>query len=123
PFNTSHSGRSSAALWASQSQRVLRDRVTPKRASMRSQRYSGRWSQNLLTITWASSPGPASPRAIGEGGREAVTNVEAVGVTGISAVVVGSFNSAPENGVAAVSGVASAVWLPACRRFSQQGQA
>src|SRR5258705_12817442 len=35
---------------------------------MRSSRYSGRWSVYLLTIRWASSPGPASPLAIGVAG-------------------------------------------------------
>src|SRR3954447_26751747 len=53
---------------------------------MRSQRYSGRWSQNLLTMTWASSPGPARPRAMGAGGRGAVVNVDTAAGFGASAV-------------------------------------
>ena len=123
PFNNSHSGRSRAALCANQSHIVLRDRVTPKRALMRSQRYSGRWSQNVLTIGCVSSPGPARPRAIGEGRREAVRNVETIGGTGIGTVVAVSFNSAAANAVVAVFGVVGAAGVPACRRFSQQGQA
>ena len=90
---------------------------------MRSQRYSGRWSQNVLTIGCVSSPGPARPRAIGEGRREAVRNVETIGGTGIGTVVAVSFNSAAANAVVAVFGVVGAAGVPACRRFSQQGQA
>src|SRR5262245_29916069 len=93
---------------------------------MRSQRYSGRWSQNLLTMTWASSPAPARPRATGEGGRGTVRNVDAAGVTGIRHVAAGSSNSATEGAAVAVFGVAlagGATGVPACRCFSQQGQA
>src|SRR5262249_20120741 len=111
------------------SQRVLRDRLTPKRASMRSQRYSGRWSQNLLTMTWASSPGPARPRAMGEGGRGAVRNVDTAGCTGARYVAAVSVNADTENdadavfGVSGAEGAAGATGAPAWRCFSQQGQA
>lgn len=38
---------------------------------MRLCRYSGRWSQYLLTITWASNPAPATPRLTGRMGAAA----------------------------------------------------
>src|SRR5690349_6090458 len=105
---------------------VLRAKSTPKRASMRSLRYSGRWSQNLLTIRWASRPGPARPRGIGDSGRGAVRKVEVVGFSGIRLIVAGSFHSAAENDLAAVFAVAAAgaaAGMPAWRCFSQAGQA
>src|SRR4051794_4245166 len=93
---------------------------------MRSQRYSGRWSQNLLTMRWANRPGPARLRATGEGGRGAVRNVDAAGLTAIGHVVAGSVNAVTAGTTVAVFGVAGAAGAaggPACRCFSQQGQA
>src|SRR3954447_26071110 len=96
---------------------------------MRSQRYSGRWSQNLLTMRWASSPGPARPRAMGAADRGAVANVDAADPTGIRQAVAGTLNSVSGGAAGAVFGGAGAgsaaggTGSPARRRFSQQVQA
>src|SRR4051794_21527551 len=102
---------------------------------MRSQRYSGRWSQNLLTMRWASSPGPAKPRLMGAAGRAAVVNVDTAGRVAAPAVAIAaassgggimkgvarSFSSSGGAG-AAIDGGVDAADLDACLRFSQQGQ-
>src|SRR5262245_22103780 len=52
---------------------------------MFSRRYSGRWSSYLLTIRWASSPGPAKPLAIGIAGlAAAITTAAGCPVAGLS---------------------------------------
>ena len=53
--------RSRSGNRASQPQRVLRARKMPWRDSTSCWRYSGRCSENLLTRTYASSPGPSQP--------------------------------------------------------------
>ena len=66
---------------------------------------------------------------MGEGGRGAVTNVGPAGVAGIRRTAVVSVNSDTANDVLALfcvagAGVAAgAAAVPACRRFSQHGQA
>jgi hypothetical protein len=53
------------------SHRVERRASQPWRARMASWRFSGRWSQNFETMTWASSPAPTPLRGMGSGGRAA----------------------------------------------------
>lgn len=60
-------GLTSSLAASIQAHMVLRARSTPWRSKIFSSRYSGRWSPSLLTITYASSPGPGSPFSIGCG--------------------------------------------------------
>ena len=81
----STSGWSRAAAAATHPPRVDLEMSTPWRASIPYCRYSGRWSANFETATWASRPGPGNHLSMGWGGSGAVVMV-GVGSSAGSAV-------------------------------------
>ena len=62
-----------SALSRTQSHCVVRGICKPWRAKICSSRYNGKWSQYLLVMTYARTPGPGRPFSMGKAGKGAMT--------------------------------------------------